>query len=1795
VLGASRAIPLLLLGAIASLLAARPAGAVTLVFSTPIRGDSVSVTATIADAAGGDAVDVELSIPAGEGELLGLFANVVQASLVAKLRVEAEPGVVADSRFALDAVGALGPGNTMAPLEGWDVGLRFGPGEGGARTRARFTLRAPGLRAAELLGSAVEGYVLGVRVQATRGEEGWAKIGLSERAPVRLAIDSPAPGSAVMGTRVDVEGTLGSEDIEDVVVNGHPAEVAGGRFSARGVELLPGENAIRVFANSPFGTASLRERLVVDERPPELDVQSPKDGGVTGDEEIEVAGTVRDDHGLAEVRVGDAFAELADGRFKARVPLAIGGNRLSVEARDRAGNRAAAELRVTRGERPAIVIEDPVHRSVLRPGELSVSGAVAGAPVPEVTVNGVAAEVSDGQWRARLPLSEGPLQIVARAANEVGEASDEIAVEGGAPPRVELSAPAEGALVADNVVEVRGRVSGAGPIALQVNGVPAEAPGGSFSVWVPLAADGPSEITAVATNALGPGRATRTVVRDTAPPELLVDPLAPGALTADAELELTGTLRDANAVRGLLAGGAAAVLAGDAFRVRVPLAPGPNEIELEASDRAGNRVTRTVQVTRGARPGLRIETPAADGVVQAGEVEVTGRVTGLPAPRVSVNGVAALVSGESFRARVPVAAGRSALVASAENALGEARAEVAVTAGEPPSLTVSAPEAGAAVRATPAALRGTVSGTGELSVSVNGAPAQLGAGSWSASASLVEGPNRIEVVARSPLGEARRELSLVLDTRPPEIALDAPEPGALTAAAEVEVLGSARDATSVTGVTVNGAPAQLAGGAFRARAALAPGANAIAVAARDAAGNETRRSVEVTRGAPPTLEIESPAAGSVVSSDAVEVKLRATGLPVPAVTVNGVGAAAAPDGSFRVKVPLVAGENALVASAQNPLGQTTASAALRRDSRPPELVVSAPAEGALTADSGIEVAGTLRDDHAIRSLRLGSESVPVVAGAFRARAPLAPGANALELVATDAAGNEARARVSVTRGAPPTLVVEAPAAGAVLASQEAELRLRASGLPAPEVTAAGVAATPGPDGAWTVQVPLVEGDNTLALVARNPLGEASASLPLRRDTLPPELALSAPAEGALTADSALEVVGTVRDAGPIRELRVHGQPVVPLDGAFRARVDLSPGANAIAVVATDAAGNSVTLQRAVTRGSPPTVSIDAPAAGPPTREAAVEVSGRATGLPAPSVTVSGVAVKVENGVFRARVPLQEGANALVATAANPLGEARAERSVTRDSQGPELAATSAVPGGITAAETVEVSGTARDPSGVRSLRVNGVETPLVEGAFRASAPLGIGANSIAVEAVDGPGNTTRSVLEVTRGRPPELAFEAPAAGSALLVGAAEVRGSVAGFPVPTVSVGGVPAVVESGKFRASVPLGEGPRTLIAVATNPLGAVRAELALVGAVAPALEIAAPAEASLVRASPVRVRGTVSGSAVRVDVNGVAARVAAGGFEADVPLAEGANALVASAQNDVGKASDQVSVRLDSQPPQVVIESPGPGALLLEPSALVVGRATDASPIAKLTLNGRALAPGTSFRETVALAPGASSIVVTAEDAAGNVGRATLAVRVEQAASPAPPAPTATPAPAPAPAAAPVPQEPTATPEPAPAPAPALPEPLGPPAPAPAAAKPPVEPAPTPAAAPTGPPAPGPAPAAAPPAPEPAAAPATPAAAGPLRVAITATIQGSTSAQPTLVVAGTVSDPAARVTVNGVDATVSGESWNVTLPLATGTTRVFAVATRGEETATASTTLLRELVPALPPAPAPPPPAP
>jgi hypothetical protein len=170
----------------------------------------------------------------------------------------------------------------------------------------------------------------------------------------------------------------------------------------------------------------------------------------------------------------------------------------------------------------------------------------------------------------------------------------------------------------------------------------------------------------------------------------------------------------------------------------------------------------------------------------------------------------------------------------------------------------------------------------------------------------------------------------------------------------VDVVGSVSD-LHLASVTVNGTAASVTCGLFRAaQVPLAEGANTVAALAVNQAGNQSQATAAVVRDTqPPTLQITSPAGGTVVPGDSITVSGVASDPHLDRVLVGGapaalVATAGGAAATWSLAVSLAAGSNTIAVQAIDIVGNSTAaSVTVVRDSSAPQVHIDQPADGAL--------------------------------------------------------------------------------------------------------------------------------------------------------------------------------------------------------------------------------------------------------------------------------------------------------------------------------------------------------------------------------------------------------------------------------------------------------------------------------------------------------------------------------------------------------------------------------------------------------------------------------------------------------------------------------------------------------------------------------------------------------------------------------------------------------------------------------------------------------------------------------
>jgi YD repeat-containing protein len=380
----------------------------------------------------------------------------------------------------------------------------------------------------------------------------------------------------------------------------------------------------------------------------------------------------------------------------------------------------------------------------------------------------------------------------------------------------------------------------------------------------------------------------------------------------------------------------------------------------------------------------------------------------------------------------------------------------------------------------------------------------------------------------------------------------------------------------------------------------------------------------------------------------------------------------------------------------------------------PRIEILHPSDGAVVGAAEVAVEG--RSDDPRARIEVGGAAVaagPDAAGFFRHSAPLALGANVIDISASNGAG-VSMYRLRVTR-------IDASLPGA----------LAPDGLPFPSLPA-----------------PLV-------------------SAP---DSQPPAIAIRSPAPAAVLASSRVLVRGSVEPADA--EVAVNGVSArAGEDGSFEASIELAVGARTIEAAARDAAGNVASARVDVTiDGAAPELVLQepAPAAGSLAElpegfawasASPVRVRGAASqaGM---TVLVNGAPALVAGTAFEAQVALLPGLNRVLAVGSAPAGpdgappkRAAAMSRIFLDQRppairifNPEPTATPA--GALLIAGEIEDDSTAIAGLRALSLRANGSPVPLRAGRFAFEAALPQGPSTIELVARDGAGNESRRTLAV---------------------------------------------------------------------------------------------------------------------------------------------------------------------------------------------------------------------------------------------------------------------------------------------------------------------------------------------------------------------------------------------------------------------------------------------------------------
>ncbi|MFZ5877053.1 MAG: Ig-like domain-containing protein [Nitrospirota bacterium] len=551
---------------------------------------------------------------------------------------------------------------------------------------------------------------------------------------------------------------------------------------------------------------------------------------------------------------------------------------------------------------------------------------------------------------------------------------------------------------------------------------------------------------------------------------------------------------------------------------------------------------------------------------------------------------------------------------------------------------------------------------------------------------------------------------------------------------------------------------------------------------------------------PPSVTITSPAPGTVVTAGPITV----TGVvddPSATVTVNGVVATVAPDGTFTAEgVPLHEGDNVLTVAATDSCGnQGATSVTVRLQTAPvgPELVFCAErfreqiphppgpecVDRALGRTYGFVTGVT--DETAVTITINGVllpdgvevwDQGPVLNGMregtfFWAFVTIPPpdGEHVYTATATDAQGQPRTASVYFWRDTvAPVVVITAPANN--MAVNTSTLAITGT-VDDPEATTVRLnfgTRFPVVDGHFTITtaLPSFDGISNFSVTAQDLSGNTgSATLRIIRDRTPPALTVTTPLEGAAVNTPTLTVAGTVvdRTVGVPVTVSVNGQPPTALLSSgltYSGAVTVAQGLNTLEIVATDEAGNTSRLTRTVLLDlGPPSVQLLAPAAGAVLTgmvSVAADAADDVSGIAQIQLLIDGQEVGTQptapSTFALDTLQVAAGSRTLAVQAMDRAGNT-AEAAITVEVT-PQLRAQITAPtdGGTVLYAPILVQGTIANNYGAPEIgiTVNGYVAETQGGKFAVDGVTVVsGANNITVTATDGAGITSTATVNVT--------------------------------------------------------------------------------------------------------------------------------------------------------------------------------------------------------------------------------------------------------------------------------------------------------------------------------------------------------------------------------------------------------------------------------------------------------------
>lgn len=702
-----------------------------------------------------------------------------------------------------------------------------------------------------------------------------------------------------------------------------------------------------------------------------------------------------------------------------------------------------------------------------------------------------------------------------------------------------------------------------------------------------------------------------------------------------------------------------------------------------------------------------------------------------------------------------------------------------------------------------------------------------------------------------------------VDNTPPAIEWIAPTGETILEHADSVLLAkvTATDASGVESVSIDGGAASLADGIWS-LAVTVPVVDTgyvLEVVAKDAKGNESKKSSRVYRKAPavvgaPVLTLLAPSAkiGNSIPFESTQVAARwkiedaTSEIDEASILIAGIAATKEGDGIWSARVPLApTGEDVVVRiAAKNKKGleaQDEFKVKRAKDTVVPTIVA---VQGSRTLEHGVATASVswkVSDNHKLKSVAIQGKPVVGVDGVYGATVDVVGGENSIVIEAIDSTGNLATDKATLVLpvdGTLPKIDFGTIARTVAFDSAKVPVAVKVSDdLGIASVWIDGVLVT-GADGVYSRMVDLPDGGRWIQVKAQDISGNTkidSVNIIRSKDAIPPKIAVVSGAGGVPYETTSAVLVWKVTDNDRIAKVSIKGETVTSSDIVYSDTVALVSGENRFPIYAEDATGNKAYDTLVVTRGGDaikPVITLVSPSKDTTVSETlgSMELVLRVTdNEQVSSVKIGTEEIVGDAGVYKKTVTLAVGANSFEIMAKDAAGnDAKTTLVITRSADVTKPVIVLKTPTKDTtvsdATNSISLSFTVTDNIGVKSVSIGGSAATGSGSTYSRTMNLAYGANSFEVVAEDVSGLKSTSQIVVTRldQTKPVIVLKTPTADMTVSDATTSFVISVTvtdNVGVKSVLIGGVAATGSGTTYSRTVSLAYGANTFIIEATD----------------------------------------------------------------------------------------------------------------------------------------------------------------------------------------------------------------------------------------------------------------------------------------------------------------------------------------------------------------------------------------